>query len=162
MTDQEILSLVGQRVGHAALRHMEWHLVEQGFIAFVVLGIMRSFARSALVSEAFSVTTPALHLGVFAFEYIISPFLLASIRVWSNAVARGQEYEADAFLATMSDAYTTGLQTALIKLSADGNQDPKTPWFYEMLYDQHPSLTRRWAALEAIRLQHSSDIGESK
>merc|ERR1719223_56394 len=73
------------------------------------------------------------------------------MKLFTDGLTRRKEYQADAYAASISKAYATGLQSALAKLVVNSNQDPDEPWFYEALHADHPTLANRWAHIESVK-----------
>jgi Zn-dependent protease with chaperone function len=153
MTDDEIIAILAHELAHPALNH----LVEQTFThvgtllaTFAALGWA---AHSPLLAVGLSLSAPVLHVGVCAYDMFIGPPLHSVMKFGGDFLVRHNEYEADAWVAKVSEKYGTALQTALAKLAVNTNQDPDIPYWYEMLYTDHPSAAHRWAHIENVKRQ---------
>lgn len=151
MSDGEVLAILGHELGHSAMHHVESKVAGLSVSSFVSFAVWGWMAASPLVSSAFGFLEPALHCGVFAFDYIAGPPLETFFNVIGNTIARHHEYQADAYSAEISEAYATNLQSSLANLAVSSNEDPDTPFFWEFLHNSHPSVAKRWAAVEQVK-----------
>lgn len=151
MDDMEILGILGHELAHARLNHMSRSLILQAFTSFGTFAVLGWMAASPLVGAALSLSVPLLHVGVCAYEHVVSPPLDRVMKLASDALTRKGEYEADGYVAKASTELGTALQTSLAKLSVNANQDPDIPWFYEVLHADHPCFAQRWRHIEASK-----------
>merc|ERR1719420_2727667 len=107
--------------------------------------------QSPLAAASFAVALPAFHVLVCLFDHIVAPPLDGFLKLFSDALTRKGEYEADAYVAKISEEYATALQTSLAKLSISANQDPDIPGFYEALHADHPPFANRWANIDKVK-----------
>lgn len=151
MDDDEIVSILAHELAHSALKHLEQGMVTQAIISFLTFATMGWMAHSPLGAAALGLHAPLLHVGACAYEYVVGPPVEGVTKLFSDALTRHNEYEADAYAARISERYATALQSSLAKLSVNSNQDPDVPLFYELLHHDHPAFARRWAHIEAVR-----------
>eukprot|EP00929_Paragymnodinium_shiwhaense_P119521 TRINITY_DN91430_c0_g1_i1.p1 TRINITY_DN91430_c0_g1~~TRINITY_DN91430_c0_g1_i1.p1 ORF type:complete len:712 (+),score=127.33 TRINITY_DN91430_c0_g1_i1:82-2217(+) len=151
MDDDEILAILGHELAHARLNHMHRSLILQAFSSLATFSVLGWMAASPLLAASLSLSMPLLHVGVCAYEHIVSPPLDRVMKLASDAMTRKGEYEADGYVAQASTELGTALQTSLAKLSVNANQDPDLPWFYEVLHADHPCFARRWEHIEASK-----------
>merc|ERR1719199_1820256 len=126
-------------------------MVEQAITQFMTFGMLGWMAHSPVVAAALGLHAPLLHVGACAYNHVVGPPLEGIIKLFTDAHTRQNEYEADEYAARISEKYATALQTSLAKLSVNANQDPDTPYFYEVLHHAHPAYARRWAHIEAVK-----------
>jgi len=143
MDDNEILAILGHELAHARLNHMQNNLILQTVTSFGTFAVLGWMAASPLLAGALSLSAPLLHVGVAAYEHVVSPPMDRVFKLASDALTRKGEYEADGYVAKASRELGLALQTSLAKLSVNANQDPDIPWFYEVLHADHPCFARR-------------------
>merc|ERR1711862_537610 len=97
------------------------------------------------------VAMPSLHVLALAYDHIVAPPVNGFLKLFSDALTRKGEYEADAYVAKISEEYATALQTSLAKLSISANQDPDILGFYEALHADHPTFANRWANIDKVK-----------
>jgi Zn-dependent protease with chaperone function len=119
-------------------------------------------AHSPLFAAALSLGEAVVHVGACAYGHIVGPPLDGVVKFFSDWLIRRNEYEADAYVARMSDKYGAALQTALAKLSVNSNQDPDMPVWYEALHADHPTTANRWANIEAVRRERDGEAGRHR
>lgn len=151
MSDAEVLAILGHELGHSDMRHVEMTMGRMTLSTFISFAVWGWMAQSPLVAGAFSLVAPCVHGGVFIFDHIGGPPLEGILKLFTDAATRRQEYQADEYSARISEAYATSLQTSLANLALGSNQDPDTPFYYEVLHDSHPSVAKRWAAVEEVK-----------
>lgn len=151
MTDDEIIAILAHELAHPALNH----LVEQTsvhmctlLVTFAALGWA---AHSPLLALSLGLTAPLLHVGACAYDLFVGPPLHFILKFGNDFLVRYNEYEADAYVAKISERYGTALQTALAKLAINTNQDPDIPYWYEALITDHPSAAHRWAHIQKVK-----------
>lgn len=151
MGDAEIISILAHELGHSDLKHLEQGMVVQAITSFITFAALGWMAHSPLAAAALTLHAPLIHVGACAYDYVVGPPLEGIVKLFTDAHTRHNEYEADAYAALISEKYATGLQTALAKLSINSNHDPDVPFFYELLHDDHPAFSRRYAHIEATK-----------
>merc|ERR1719247_973214 len=151
MNDDEIVAILAHELAHSAMKHMEMGMATQVFTSFVTFATLGWMASSPLAGAALSLSAPILHVGACAYDHLVGPPLEGVMKLFTDGLTRHNEYEADAYAATISEKYATGLETALAKLSVNSNQDPDPPWFFEALHADHPPFARRWAHIENVK-----------
>jgi Zn-dependent protease with chaperone function len=157
MTDAEILAILAHELGHSAYGHIEKGMVVQAVTSFITFAVMGFMVSDPLVAVAFGMAAPVTHVGLFAYDYVVGPPLDGGIKLFTDANTRNGEYEADAYTAEVSEKLAIGLQTALVKLTINSNQDPDEPWYYEWLHADHPTTAKRWAYIEEVKKEVYGD-----
>jgi len=156
MTDNEIIAILAHELAHPALHHLEQSMVVQAGTSFVTFATLGWAAHSPLLATGLALTVPVLHVGALAYEHVMGPPLEEFMKLFSNWLSRHKEYEADAYVARISDIYGMALQSSLAKLTVNTNQDPDVPFWYEALYYDHPTTAHRWAAIEEVKKENGS------
>jgi len=151
MGDAEIISILAHELGHSDLKHLEQGMVVQAITSFMTFAALGWMAHSPLAAAALTLHAPLIHVGACAYDYVVGPPLEGIVKLFTDAHTRHNEYQADAYAALISEKYATALQTALAKLSINSNHDPDVPYFYELLHDDHPAFSRRYAHIEATK-----------
>jgi len=151
MNDDEIVAILAHELAHSALKHMEKGMGVQILTSFVTFATLGWMAHSPLAGAALSLTAPLIHVGACAYDHLVGPPLDGFMKLFTDALTRKHEYEADAYAAMISEKYGTGLQTALAKLSINSNQDPDPPYFFEALHSDHPPFARRWEHIQKVK-----------
>merc|ERR1719453_1108861 len=103
MNDDEIAAILAHELAHAALHHMNMGIgaqVATSFVSFATLGWM---AHSPLAAAALSLTAPLIHVGSCAFDHVVGPTLEGVLKIFTDALTRHNEYEADAYAALISE-----------------------------------------------------------
>lgn len=151
MGDAEIISILAHELGHSALKHLEKGMVVQAVTSFMTFAAMGWMAHSPLVAAALGLHAPLLHVGACAYDLVVGPPLEGGVKLFTDWHTRYNEYEADEYAALISEKYATALQSSLAKLSINSNHDPDVPYFYEVLHDDHPSFSRRYAHIQKVK-----------
>lgn len=160
MEDDEIVAILAHELGHAALKHLEQGMVMHSITSFITFAALGWMAHSPVVAASLSLAAPILHVGAGAYDYVVGPPLEGITSLVSKHLVRRNEYQADAYAASISEKYASGLQEALAKLVVNSNQDPDIPLFYDLLHHDHPSFALRWAHIEAIKKNPSQYYSE--
>lgn len=159
MTDDEIIAILAHELAHPDLGHLHQGMVMQAASSLLTYASLGWAAHSPLFAAALSLGEAMVHVGACAYGHIVGPPLDGVVKFFSDWLIRRNEYEADAYVARMSDKYGAALQTALAKLSVNSNQDPDMPVWYEALHADHPTTANRWANIEAVRRERSRERG---
>jgi Zn-dependent protease with chaperone function len=154
MSDDEIVSILAHELAHSALKHMEQGMSFQAVSSFATFAALGWMASSPLAAAALSLSAPALHVGACAYDHVVGPPFEGFLKLFSDALTRHNEYEADAYAARISEKYANALQTSLAKLSVNSNQDPDIPLFYDALHADHPTFARRWEHIENVKKEY--------
>jgi len=161
MEDDEIVAILAHELGHAALKHLEHGMVMHSITSFITFAALGWMAHSPFVAASLSLAAPILHIGAGAYDYVVGPPLEGITALFSTHLVRRNEYQADAFAASISEKYGTALQASLAKLCVNSNQDPDIPLFYDLLHHDHPSFALRWAHIEAVKKNPSQYYSDS-
>jgi len=167
MTDDEILAILGHELGHLALHHSETSMVTDTAAQFSTFALLGYLIASPTFAVSMGLAAPVAHIGLFVYNHVAGPTLDGIFTIFSNWLSRVFEYEADAYAARVSERYATALQTALSKLTVNCNEDPREPWYYEALWDDHPTTMKRYRNVESVkkRLYHKdadADVAEDQ
>lgn len=143
---EEIYSVFAHEIGHNQKKHICKNIFISSF--FVMLALFCcSWAHSLSVSAlGYSSITQLASLPILAFYLYIFSLLLMPLM---NSIARGFEYEADAFAVRASGAEV--FISALRKIADINLSDEDAPALYEYIFFSHPSIPKRIVAAEAIR-----------
>lgn len=144
MTDDEVVAVLAHEIGH----YKKKHVLQSIFISVATSGIML-YLLSLCVGlpafhEALGSKQAAFHLGLIAFSVLYTP-ISTFIGIAMNYLSRKNEFEADAFAKTYSDAKS--LVSGLEKLHTEqlGNINPHPA--YVFVHYSHPPLLQRVRAL---------------
>jgi Zn-dependent protease with chaperone function len=151
MTDDEIIAILAHELAHPDLGHLHQGMFVQGASSLLTYASLGWACHSPLFAGALFLAEPMVHVGAVAYGHLIGPSLDSFVKLVSDWIIRRNEYQADAYVARMSEKYGTALQTALAKLSVNSNQDPDMPMWYEALHADHPTTANRWANIEAVK-----------
>jgi STE24 endopeptidase len=143
-SQDEIAAVVAHELGHFRLKHI-WKGIAFGMV-LTLLGLFAVARFHAVIADgqvAALVYLPWLVLFLSLYSFVTGPI--------SNVYSRRHEYAADRFAVTLIGGGIT-LASSLERLGelnlADRNPHPVV----EFLFHSHPSLARRLAALERVRL----------
>merc|ERR1719265_43922 len=153
MSDDEIIAILAHELAHPALNHLVEQTITHIGTLLVTFAALGWAAHSPLLAVGLSLTAPVLHVGVCAYDMFIGPPLHTIMKFGADFLVRHNEYEADGWVASVSEKYGAALQTALAKLAVNTNQDPDIPYWYEMLITDHPSAAHRLAHIENVKQQ---------
>lgn len=147
-SDEEILSILAHEVGHYRNRDTSRLLAVGSVMAIFGFWIAHHVLqylvmRLGFASAADIATMPLFLFAVMVFSLITMPL--------SNGYSRKREYAADRY-AVEKMGSALGLTTALKKLAEQNLTDKEPNRLIEILLHSHPSLNRRIAAAEAIKL----------
>jgi Zn-dependent protease with chaperone function len=156
MTDNEIVAILAHELAHVSEHHMEQSLVVQASTALVTFATLGWVAHSPLLAVGLGLTAPLLWVGACTYDHLVGPPLDTTLKLFTDWHTRHGEYQADAYVASLSETYATALQTSLAKLSVNANQDPDYPVWYEALHDDHPTVAHRWQAIEDVKQEKYS------
>ena len=146
-TTPEVVAVVAHEVGH----YKNGHGFKKMLIGMLNLGLMcylmLLFVYERALHEAFFMEQSSLYAGLVFFIMLVTPLELM-VDLLLKWLSRRYEFEADRFAVTTSpDA--TALVSSLKKLAV-GNLDHLAPHpFYVFLYQSHPPLIQRLAAINA-------------
>ncbi len=143
--EDELLAVLAHEIGHCK-RH---HVPVQIAIGLTETALMFWLLHLALTSPAFfaafGVSGQPLGLGLLFFSLLYQPLGML-LGMFSSAMSRKHEFEADAFAAEACTA--PPLMTALKKLSTENLAHPQPHPLTIWLHYSHPPLGERLAALE--------------
>ena len=145
---QEILAIVAHEVGHYKKKHIQkgifLSILSSGFMFFMV----SVFMNNPQLFTAFSMEKLSVYGSLVFFQILFSPINML-LSLFTNALSRKNEFEADAFSA-MTTGDADSLVRALKKLSAD-NLSNLTPHPFDVfLHYSHPPVLERIRALGKI------------
>lgn len=148
-TPEEILAVLAHEIGHNKRHHVPVHLA----VALAELALVFALLHWALHSpgfySAFGVRAdpahPPIGLGLILFGFLYQPVSLLT-SLFSNALSRKNEFEADAFAAE-SVGGPAPLASGLKRLTTDHLSHPNPHPLVVALHYSHPPLAQRLAAL---------------
>merc|ERR1719159_1891745 len=153
MSDDEIVTILAHELAHVAEHHMEQSLAMQAGTALVTFAALGFVAHNPLVAVSLGLAAPMLWVGACTYDHLVGPPLDTTLKLFTDWHTRHGEYEADAYVARLSETYASALQTSLAKLSMNANMDPNYPSWYEALHDDHPTVAHRWQNIETVKQQ---------
>ncbi|MFT3739017.1 MAG: M48 family metallopeptidase [Breznakibacter sp.] len=144
LTTEEITAVLAHEIGHYKLKHILWGtavgVVQTGGILF----LFSKVAASPKLSLALGAPMFQFHLGLVAFGLLFAPISML-LGLFGNWLSRRNEFAADAFAASHSDA--PHLVSALKKLSANSLSNVTPHRLYVFFRYSHPPLLERIRAL---------------
>lgn len=149
MTDDEIVAILAHELAHADLGHLHQGMFVSAFTSLATFAALGWAAHSPVLAAAMLLPMPLVHVGACVDDHLTGPPLNFVLSFFSDWITRKNEYEADAYVARLSPKYGSALQTSLMKLTVNSNQDPSMPVWYEALRTDHPTSAHRWANIEA-------------
>ena len=144
---EEVVAVMAHEIGHYQNKHVIKSLVISLIQMGIVLWVLSLCIHLPAFYEALGADKPAFHIGLIAFSLLYSPIGTLS-GLFMNALSRKNEYEADAYAKSWSNA--DDLISGLKKLHKDTlsniNPDPS----YVFVHYSHPTLLQRIYALRGI------------
>merc|ERR1719217_1680820 len=134
----------------------------QAATTLVTFGVLGWAAHSPILAVGLGLTAPLLWVGACAYDHLVGPPLDSTLKLLTDWHTRHGEYQADAYVASLSLTYANALQNSLAKLSVNANQDPDYPFWYEALHDDHPTMAHRWEAIEEVKREKYGQSGDEK
>jgi len=145
----ELVSVLAHETGHYKKKHILKNVLISILSTGLMLFILSRFINNPGLFKAFRMERTSVYASLFFFAFLYAP-LEMMISLFSKALSRKYEYEADAF-----SARTYGKPEAMIgalkKLSVDNlvNLTPH-PWKVFLSYS-HPPVLERIRALRSIK-----------
>lgn len=143
----EVEAVLAHELGHFKLRHVRTRLVLSLAFGLGGLWLLGQLARWPEFYGALGVDTPAPHMALLLFMFVLPAFtfFLTPLASWWS---RRHEFEADAFAAQHADAQQ--LADALVKLYRDNATTLTPDDLHSAFYDSHPPATVRIARLKQL------------
>ncbi len=146
LSTDEVVAVLAHEIGHNKHHHIVQSValsMVMNLLLFVLLGWA---LHSDALAQALGCAQASFHINLLAFSMLYTP-ISTLLDLFSNALSRRNEYQADAFV--KANAYAPQLVAALKKISAQAlsNLTPH-PW-YVFVYYSHPTLYQRITALQA-------------
>ncbi|HOP05913.1 MAG TPA: M48 family metallopeptidase [candidate division Zixibacteria bacterium] len=150
-SDKEILFVMGHEMGHYVMHHIWWGLgISILFIMFalwltdrtirwVIHKFRKQFGFSELTDYA---SLPLVMLFISIISFVFQPI--------TNYSSRVMEYQADRFGMEVAGIDADTAVSAFDKLSACNLSDPEPPALIEFWFYDHPTLSKRKAALKEL------------
>jgi len=160
MTDDEIVAILAHELAHAARGHMHQSMAMSTVTSLATYAALGWAAHSPLLAASLMLPAPMVHVGACIDSHLLGPPLDWFLALFSDWLTRKNEYEADAYVAKISPKYGSALQSALVKLTVNSNQDPDMPLWYEALRTDHPTTANRWANIEAAKQEALQRSGQ--
>lgn len=148
LDEAEIEAVLAHELGHAQRHHLKQRIMASGVLSFIFLaGLGYVLQHPQQWATAFNLDTERTTLLLWA-AISISSVLGAWITPLGNLLSRRNEFEADAFAATYSQA--EALVRALTKLYRDNAATLTPDPLYSAYHDSHPAALDRVGRLLAL------------
>lgn len=150
LTEEEIVAVLAHEIGHYKKRHTLQFMAASVLQTGLLFWLFSLVISRPELSMALGADRGYFQLGLVAFAILYSP-VSTLLGIGMNAWSRKNEYEADAYAATVAnrDALITGLKKISVKALSNLTPHP----LYEFVYYSHPSLLKRVAAIEEKKSQ---------
>jgi len=145
--EDELLAVLAHEIGHCKLRHVPVQIALGLVESALMFWLLHLALGSPAFFEAFGVSGRPLGLGLLFFTLLYQPAGLL-LGLFSSAMSRRHEFQADAFAAKACNA--APLMKALRKLSVENLAHPQPHPLTIALRYSHPPLGERLAALERL------------
>ena len=147
-TVPELLTVVAHEMGHYKKRHVLLFLLQSLVACGLIFALLPLFLYNDALAAAFGMPHATVYAGLVFFGFLFTPISVV-LGIFTNAVSRRCEYQADAYA-----AQTTGQPEALIaalkKLNVD-NYGHLTPHpFVVALSYSHPPVLERIRAIRRL------------
>lgn len=156
LSPTEIEAVLAHELGHFKHKHVVKRIVlifALSFIGLALLGFLKTqtwFFTDLGVMPAMNDSNNALALLLF---FMIMPVFTFFLRPISARTSRKQEFEADAFAASKTNA--NDLISALVKLYQDNASTLTPDPVHSAFYDSHPPASVRIGHLKSLTIQHA-------
>jgi len=152
-----VVAVLGHEIGHYRRKHIIKGMVASIIQTGAILFLFSLLVDQPYLASALSLSEPNFHTGLLVFGVLFSPVsLLLGILV--NYFSRKQEFEADAFAASLGLGESLG--TALLRLAEKnlGNLTPH-PAYVVVHYSHPPFLARleRLSVYSSKQTTHGSN-----
>lgn len=145
LTTNELVAVLAHEIGHYKRKHtfqmLAFSIVQTGIMLYVfslALGVDN-------ISLALWAEQKSFHVWAIAFGILFTP-LSFIFGMLGNLLSRRNEYQADAYAREYSSG--TDLVNSLKKLSINNLSNLRPHPAYEFFYYSHPTVLKRFAALE--------------
>lgn len=144
----EIEAVLAHELGHFKHRHVLYRMLMMFGGALVFLWTLAQLLDASWFYAGLGVATPSQAAALLLFFLALPPFLFP-LAPLGSLLSRRQEYQADRYAATQTDA--RNLVSALVKLYQDNAATLTPDPVYSQFHDSHPPAALRIRALEALQ-----------
>lgn len=143
----ELVAIVAHEIGHCRKRHLLVHLAVSVLTTGSVFLLLAQFINNRGLFAAFQMEHTSIYASLVFFGFLYTPVSLL-LSIFSNAVARRHEYEADNF-AVATTGKAEAMIAALKKLSIDNLSNLTPHPFQVALAYSHPPVLERTRRIRA-------------
>lgn len=145
----ELISILAHEMGHYKKKHILKAIIISMMTTGLIFFVLSLFINNEGLFSAFKMKDTSIYASLFFFGFLYAPINMV-ISVFSNALSRKHEYEADTY-AVSTYGKPESMITALKKLTVD-NLSNLTPHPLKVFLSySHPPVTER---IDAIRRMH--------
>ena len=142
----EIEAVLAHELGHFKHKHVIKRIALMFIVSFFGLALLGWLVNQAWFYADLGVATPSNYMALLLF-ILVSPVFTFLFRPLLAGYSRKNEFEADEYAATHSDA--SHLVEALVKLYRDNASTLTPDPLHSAFYDSHPPASIRIAKLES-------------
>ncbi|MEX2517589.1 MAG: M48 family metallopeptidase [Gammaproteobacteria bacterium] len=147
LSHEEIEAVLAHELGHFKCNHIVKRTSLLAGLSLAGLALLAWLMNTDWFFAGLGVETPSVHTALLLF-LLIAPVFMFYLQPVFTSMSRKHEFEADDFAA--SQAHTTNLIQALVKLYK-GNANTLTPDpLYSAFHDSHPPAPIRIAHLQSL------------
>jgi len=146
LNGDEIEAVLAHELGHFKHHHVIKRIAMMFVLSLLGLALLGWLMNQAWFYQGLGVTTPSNHMALILF-LLVSPVFLFILRPFMASYSRKNEFEADAYAATHSNA--NYLVEALVKLYRDNASTLTPDPLHSAFYDSHPPASIRISKLSA-------------
>ncbi len=146
LSTDEVVAVLAHEIGHNK-HHHTMQSVALSMVTNLLLFVLLGWAlHSNALAQALGCQQASFHINLLVFSMLYTP-ISTLLDLFSNALSRRNEYQADAFV--KANGYAPQLISSLKKISVQAlsNLTPH-PW-YVFVHYSHPTLYQRITALQA-------------
>jgi len=145
MEDKEIEAILAHELGHFHHKHVRQRILSSFIFSLLSLALLGYLIKQGWFFHGLGITEPSAHTALVLFSLTLPVFSFFVTPI-SNLISRKQEFQADAFAASHTDA--NDLISSLIKLYRENSSTLSPDKFYSAFHDSHPSAILRIARLQ--------------
>lgn len=146
----QIEAVLAHEIGHFQHRHIAQRMAWILGASLLLLALLGQLLEAPGFYHSFGVTHVNTAIGLSLFALVL-PMLAFPCAPLFSALARRQEFEADAYAARMTSA--SALATALVQLYADNASTLTPDPLHSLFHDSHPPASQRIARLQTLACQ---------
>jgi len=145
MEDKEIEAILAHELGHFHHKHVRQRIVSSFIFSLLSLALLGYLIKQGWFFHGLGISEPSAHTALVLFSLTLPVFSFFVTPI-SNLISRKQEFQADAFAASHTDA--NDLVSSLTKLYRENSSTLSPDKFYSAFHDSHPSAILRIARLQ--------------